>query len=148
MLEEERDAALARSAPRPAPMPSIEPRPRLGVRRLERVVVALDPGPDDEVRAELAGEVGRLERAPHAPRSRTPSSGETSPPLPKRRVEVQPARDAVDVVAAERVADLVEVVARELLRVVELVAVDQVAEAARPRGAPSRAVVSSASSGW
>ena len=35
-----------------------EPAPALRVGRLERVVVALDPGPDDEVRAERAGEVG------------------------------------------------------------------------------------------
>ena len=38
-----------------------EPCPRLAVGRLERVVVALDPGPDDEVRADLAGELGALE---------------------------------------------------------------------------------------
>jgi hypothetical protein len=36
--------------------------PALPVGGLERIVVALDPGPDDEVRAEGAGEVGGGER--------------------------------------------------------------------------------------
>ena len=44
------------------------------------------------------------------------------------RVEVQAAGDAVDVVAVERRLDVVEVVVRELVGVVELVAVHQVAE--------------------
>ena len=39
-----------------------EPAPALGVGRLERVVVALDAGPEHEVRAQRAGEVGALER--------------------------------------------------------------------------------------
>ena len=60
------------------------------------------------------------------------------PAAPELRVEVQPGRDAVDVVLAERVTHLVEVLLPELLRVVELVAVDQVAEpvhgAANPLG--------------
>jgi hypothetical protein len=46
----------------------------------------------------------------------------------EQRVEVQAGGDAVDPVPVERLADLVEVLVRELLRVVELVVVDQVAE--------------------
>ena len=60
--------------------------------------------------------------------ARTPSSGDDEPALAEDRVEVQPAREAVDVVPVERVAHLVEVLGGELVRVVELVAVDQVAE--------------------
>ena len=41
---------------------------------------------------------------------------------------MQAGRDAVDAVAAERLAHLIEVLLGELLRVVELVVVDQVAE--------------------
>ena len=50
------------------------------------------------------------------------------PATSEQRVEVEAGRDAVDVVLAERVAHLVEVLLVELLRVVELVVVDQVAE--------------------
>ena len=39
-----------------------EPRPALRIRSLEGVVVALDPGPDDEVGTEFPSEVGRVER--------------------------------------------------------------------------------------
>jgi hypothetical protein len=42
---------------------------------------------------------------------------------------VEPAGEAVDPVAVERVAHGIQVVAGELLRVVELVVVDQLAEA-------------------
>ena len=88
-----------------------EPRPRLRVRRLERVVVALDPRPDDEVGAELAGEVDRVERSPDG-LGRVGGSGDDEPALAEARVEVEPRRHAVDVVAVERVADLVEVLRR------------------------------------
>ena len=44
---------------------------------------------------------------------------------PELRVEVQTRGDAVDAVSAERLAHVVEVLPRELLRVVELVVVDQ-----------------------
>ena len=43
-------------------------------------------------------------------------------------VEVEAGREAVDVVPVQCVADLVQVLLRQLLRVVELVAVDQVSE--------------------
>ena len=43
-------------------------------------------------------------------------------------VEMEAAREAVDVVSVQCIADLIEVLLRQLLRVVELVAVDQVAE--------------------
>ena len=59
VLEEHRDAALACVGSGLAD-PVDEARPRLGVRRLERVVVALDPGPDDHLRADVAREVDRL----------------------------------------------------------------------------------------
>ena len=48
--------------------------------------------------------------------------------LREARVEMEAARDAVDAVAVERLLHLLEVVGRELLRVVELVVVHQVAE--------------------
>jgi hypothetical protein len=60
--------------------------------------------------------------------ARVASSGEQNAPLPKRGSRWRPARDAVDPVPVERVSDLVEVRRRQLLRVVELVVVDQVAE--------------------
>src|SRR3954467_11845703 len=104
-----------------------EPRPGVGVRRLERVVVALDPGPDDEVRAELACEIGGFERQPPRPRPRRGIWGD-EPAAAEARIEMEPARDAVDAVAAERLTHRVDVVGRELLRIVELVLVDQLAE--------------------
>ena len=61
--------------------------------------------------------------------SRTFASGLVRPPLPKRSSTCRPEQTAVDVVAVERLADVVEVVLAELARVVELVAVDEVAEA-------------------
>ena len=126
MLEEEQDPVLL--APlRRLPDPVDEPCPALGVRRLERVVVALDPRPDDEVRAELAGEVDCLEGPLHGFGSRgVVRRHEPSPP--EARVEVEARRHAVHVVVAERREHLVAVVGVELLRVVELVPVDEVAE--------------------
>ena len=110
MLEEELDAVRARSARRPAPMPSMSQRPAVGVRRLEGVVVALDPGPDDEVRAERAGEVGRLEREPRAPRRGRRRRARRGRRAPKRGSRWRPVQIAVDAVAVERLAHLVEVV--------------------------------------
>jgi len=49
-----------------------ETLPRLGVGGLEGIVVTLDPGPDDEMGAEPAGEFSL----------RTLSSGEDRPPRP------------------------------------------------------------------
>ena len=89
-----------------------QPRPGVGVQRLERVVVALDPRPDDEVRAEDAGELGALARDASAPPRGPSRRGEVRPPLPKRGSTCRPEQMRVDVVAVERVADLVEVVAR------------------------------------
>ena len=116
------------SVPATSAEPVDEPGPAVRVRRLERVVVALDPGPDDHRHAELARELrardGDLHRlAAHR------RVGVDEPAAPEPRVEVQPAGQAVDVVVgAERVADRVGVLLVQLLRVVELVAVDQVAE--------------------
>jgi hypothetical protein len=64
VLEEQQDPALAAALRRLADAVD-QPRPGVRVIGLERVVVALDPGPDDEVRADLAGHVDRGERAPH-----------------------------------------------------------------------------------
>jgi hypothetical protein len=126
VLEEDHDAALG-GVLGGLPDPVHEARPRLPVRRLERVVVALDPRPDDHLRAALGGEVDRLPRQPQGVLAEG-VVGRDERALAEARVQVQPARDAVDPVPVERLAHLVEVVGRELLRVVELVVVDQVAE--------------------
>ena len=105
-----------------------EPAPAVGIRRLERVVVALDAGPQHEVRAQRAGEVGALER--EAQRLRPGRGiGVDEAAAAEARIEVQARAERVDAVPVERRAHLVEVVRRELGRVVELVVVDQVAEA-------------------
>ena len=84
-----------------------------------------------------AGEVDRLERAAdRLVAHRVVGRAESA--LAEERVEVQAARDAVDVVAAERRAHRVEVLGDELLRVVELVAVHQVAEALDGAARPCR----------
>ena len=77
---------------------------------------------------------GRLSCSQATPSSTSTSRGgvageEGSPDADAPGVEVETGADRVDPVAVERVADLVEVVVRELGRVVELVVVDQVAEA-------------------
>ena len=64
VLEEEEPVA-AREHLRGLGDPVDQPRPDLGVRHLERVVVALDAGPDDHVRADLAGELRALAGEPH-----------------------------------------------------------------------------------
>ena len=100
VLEEEHDSTL------PAPLGRLadsvdEPLPTLRIRRLERVVVALDPGPDDEVGTELAGEVDRVQRLLHgfAARRRVRRDQTAfSEPL----VEMEPRCEAVDVVPVER----------------------------------------------
>ena len=60
--------------------------------------------------------------------ARVAESGETSPPRAEPRIEVESRRDAVDGVVAERVADVVEVLGVELLRIVELVVVDEISQ--------------------
>ncbi len=80
------------------------------------------------MRAERAGELGALAHDP--PRlGADVLVGVDEAAAPEARVEVQAAGDAVDVVVAERRLDVADVLVRELLRVVELVAVDQLAEA-------------------
>ncbi len=54
--------------------------------------------------------------------------GVHEPAATEAGVEMQPARDAVDVVAVQRRADLREVVRRELIGVMKLVPVDQLAQ--------------------
>ncbi len=126
MLEEEQDAVVAAALGR-HPETLEEPRPALGVRGLEGVVVALDPRPDDEVGAEPAREVGGGDRAalrlgPHL------RVGGAEAAAAEERVEMEPGRDAVDAVLAQHPAHRVEVLLGELLRVVELVVVDQPVE--------------------
>ncbi len=107
--------------------PLHEPLPRLGVGRLEGVVVAFDPGPADHVRAHGSCHLGRLAGEP----PRLGARGRVDrrqPALPEPRVRMQPGADRRDAVAVERVAHLVEVVRVELARIVELVVVHQVAE--------------------
>jgi hypothetical protein len=126
VLEEEEDSVLTAALRRLADSLH-EPLPALRIRRLERVVVTLDPGPDDEVRPERAREVGGRDRAATGllprllVRRREPAAAEA-------RIEVQASRDAVDVVVAELFAHFVQVFLGELLRIVELVAVDEVAK--------------------
>ena len=119
-----------------------QPAPGVGVGGLERVVVALAARPDDQVRAERAGERGRVAQRSGAPRARSARIGVDQPAAAEARIEVQAAGDAVDVVTAERGAHVVEVVLGELVGIVELVAVDQVAEpghgAVRPSRPPAR----------
>jgi hypothetical protein len=62
VLEEEEDAVLTAALRRLADSVD-EPLPTLRIGRLERVVVALDPRPDDEVCAERAREVSGRDRA-------------------------------------------------------------------------------------
>ncbi len=108
--------------------PVQEPPPALGVGRLERVVVALDPGPDDEVRSDRAGELGRLAGEAARVGAQVGVGGDESA-SPEARIEVQAARDAVDAVLPEFLADRLEQLRVQLLRVVELVVVDQPLEA-------------------
>jgi hypothetical protein len=80
------------------------------------------------VRADLAGELRGLDGQAHGLVADA-VVGRRDPAAPETRVEVQARGQAVDPVPVERRADLVEVVPAELLRVVELVVVHQVAEA-------------------
>ena len=105
-----------------------EPAPAVGVGRLERVVVALDAGPEHEVRAQRAGEVGALERQAQGLGARG-RIGIDEPAAAEARIQVEAGAERVDPVPGERRAHLVEIVGRELVGVVELVVVDQVAEA-------------------
>ena len=104
-----------------------EALPGVRVAGLEGVVVALDPGPDDEVGADVGGQVDPFRREPErlGPR-RVVRRRETA--FGKEWVKVQAARDAVHAVAVERLLHLFEVLAGHFLRIVELVVVDQVAE--------------------
>ena len=136
VLEEKQDPAVGAALSRLADSLD-QPVPALAVGALKRIVVALDPGPDDEMRAELAGEVDRARRPAQGlgPRGVV---GRDESPTAEARIEVQARRHAVHVVPVECVADLVQVVLVQLLRVVKLVAVDQVAEpldsSAHPHG--------------
>jgi hypothetical protein len=105
-----------------------QPSPGVDVGRLERVVVALAAGPDDQVGTEGARELGGLEQDAAGLRAHA-LVGIRQPASAEARIQVQPARDAVDVVTRQRFADRLEVGGRELIRIVELVAVDQLPEA-------------------
>ena len=78
-----------------------EPAPAVRVRRLERVVVALDPGPDDHRHAQLARQL----RAGDGDLHRLAADGRVGidePAAAEARIEVQPAGEAVDVVVRTR----------------------------------------------
>ena len=127
VLQEQDDAVLGAALRRLAEALD-EPGPALRVGRLERVVVALDPRPDDEVGADRAGEVAAARRPPTRLLPRR-GSGEIRPPRPKRGSRWRPlagsrrrARRAPSRTSSRSLR-------RELARVVELVAVDHVAEA-------------------
>src|SRR4029077_524181 len=99
----------------------------LGGSSRDAVVVALDPGPDDHLRADVAGELDRLACDPNRlGASRVVRRRQAT--LRETWIEVQAAGDAIDAVTVERLLDLLEIVAVDLLRVVELVVVHQVAE--------------------
>src|SRR6266404_3723872 len=114
-----------------------EPRPRLRVRGLERVVVPLDPRPDDHARPHLAGEVDSLPRQPERlPPHRVIRRAEAAPA--EARVQMQTGGDAVDPVPRQRLLHLGQIVLPQLLRIVELVIVDQVSETRDRRPHPRR----------
>ncbi len=73
------------------------------------------------------GEVDRVERSLHGLRARLVVRRDEAAAA-EARVEVEARRDRVDVMTAKGRPHLVEIVGRQLLRVVELVAVDQVPE--------------------
>ena len=126
VLEEDRHAAFL-AAGRDLADAVDEARPRLRVRRLEGVVVALDPRPDDHLGAELARE-GRSVEGLGERRRPDGVVGGAQAALAEQRVKVQSGRDAVDPVPVECLPDGRQVLPVQLLRVVELVVVDQVAE--------------------
>jgi len=88
VLEQDRAAVLGHPHGR-LPDAVDEPLPALRVGRLEGIVVALDPRPDDETRPELAGEVGRVERELQRLRADA-VVGEESPPRAKRESRCRP----------------------------------------------------------
>jgi hypothetical protein len=127
VLEEEEDAVLAAALRRLADSLD-EPLPTLRIGRLKWVVVALDPRPDDEVCAERAREVGGRDGAAPSFLPRLLVRGREAAAA-KAGIEVEPRRDAVDVAVPECRTHLAEVLLGKLLRIVELVAVDEVSEA-------------------
>ena len=128
VLEEKRDAVLLATRRHVADAVH-EPRPGLGVRCLEGIVVALDPGPQDHLRVDRSGEVrstkgfGERGAANGVVRRRESSAAE-------QRIQMRAGRDGVDAVLSERRTHFVQVLLGELLRVVELVVVDEVVEPA------------------
>jgi len=116
-----------------AQISAASPRPSISQRHESaygawNVVVAFAPRPDDQIRPERAGEVRSLADDPAG----LPADiiiGVDEPATAEAGIEVEPAGDAVDVVAGERRPDVVQVLRGELVGVVELVSVDHVAEA-------------------
>ena len=108
VLEEELDAVL-RAPLRGLPDPVDEPRPALLVRRLERVVVALDPRPDDEVARRARPAKSVASRVLFTASARVVRVRRDEPASSEAGIEMESRRDAVDAVAVERVADVVEV---------------------------------------
>ena len=90
VLEEDRHALAPSRAAGPRRAPSRKRAHDSLVRRLERVVVAFDSGPDDEVRAEFGGEVDRLACPPERLGPRRFVRGDEAALL-EARVEVEAA---------------------------------------------------------
>ena len=122
VLEEQRHTALG--APSGDLADAVdEAGPDVRVGGLERVVVALDARPQDHLGADVAGEIGGVEPfLEGVPAHRV--VGRREPALAVARIEMGARREGVDAVPRQGRADIVEVVPRELLRVVELVVVD------------------------
>src|SRR5256885_2186360 len=96
LVEEEQDSALSTNLRRLTDSLD-QPGPTFRVGRLKRIVVALDPGPDDEVGAQFAGEVDRRKRLTQRLRPRS-CVGRYEASTPEARIEMQAGGEAVDVV--------------------------------------------------
>ena len=113
LVLEEEQPAVRRESLRRLRDPVEQARPDLGVGHLERIVVALAAGPDDHVRADLAGEIGGLQFRPQRLGAhRVVERGQAAPA--EAWVDVQAATRRVDPVPVERRAHVVEVVVRQL----------------------------------
>ncbi len=104
-----------------------EAMPALRVGRLEGVVVPLDARPDDEVRAQRTCERRACERLLERESAHL-VVGRRETASSEAWIEVKPGADAVDVVPGKRGLHLGKVLLVQLLRIVELVAVDHLAE--------------------
>src|SRR5581483_7880008 len=89
--------------------------------------VPLDARPQDHRRPELTREARSVDRLRER-RIANRVFGRRQSALPVAMIQMRPGRNCVDPVTVERLTYVVEILGRELLRVVELVVVDQVPE--------------------